>query len=506
MPNTVPPPTRQESDKKRNYASTVTVDDIFEPENHWYPKVVNAQLASQVSSFISMGNERIISRYCHLHPQVDSSRLREILSYEPKFFCWSGADLFNVTSMNGERKMILIETNSCPSGMKSMPTLQDNDEYGSYRVLIEKTFKPLVERSEKEGRIPADGRLAVVYDKNEMECTGYAHTIASVFEEDVLLVQYHHTDVEPCVRFNEDGIMEVQDEESKWHKVRAAFRYLTQKPWTRLPISSKTLILNPPIACLSGGRNKLIAAKAYEIFNSENSAYNLEIMVPKTIRDVELNLVPLYVKSFGGFAVIKNPYSNAGQGVWTITSEKELEDFMAQAEAEQQYDQFIVQSLIGNSKWSSSHHASGLQYFHVGSVPDKKREIFVADLRMMIHYNCERKGFAPLALYARRAKNPLADDPAGKNSWDMLGTNLSVKTGQNSWDTETKRLIIMDRREFNRLGLGLDDLIDGYIQTVMATVAIDKIARRLSSEPGKMDMELFASLNNDQSLIQEIML
>ena len=35
--------------------------------------------------------------------------------------------------------------------------------------------------------------------------------------------------------------------------------------------------------------------------------------------------VPLYVRSMGYFAVVKIPYSNAGQGVYTITSKAELE-------------------------------------------------------------------------------------------------------------------------------------------------------------------------------------
>lgn len=72
---------------------------------------MNAHIASQVHSFLSMGNERIVHRYCHLHPQVDADKLRSILSYEPMYFTWSGADLFNVTNIQGDRKMILIETN-----------------------------------------------------------------------------------------------------------------------------------------------------------------------------------------------------------------------------------------------------------------------------------------------------------------------------------------------------------------------------------------------------------
>ena len=39
--------------------------------------------------------------------------------------------------------------------------------------------------------------------------------------------------------------------------------------------------------------------------------------------------------------------------------------------------------------------------------------------------------------------------------------------GQNedgSWGTETDRLLLMDSRDFNRLGVGVDDLIEAYMQ------------------------------------------
>ncbi len=41
-----------------------------------------------------------------------------------------------------------------------------------------------------------------------------------------------------------------------WEVVRAAIRYVTQKPWNRIPPITRTLIYNPVLACLAGGRNK----------------------------------------------------------------------------------------------------------------------------------------------------------------------------------------------------------------------------------------------------------
>ena len=85
----------------------------------------------------------------------------------------------------------------------------------------------------------------------------------------------------------------------------------------------------------------------------------------------------------------------------------------------------------------------------------------------------------------------------------MLGTNLSVKDENGNWATETNRLLLMDRKDFNQLGLGLDDLIDAYIQTILSVVAIDNMAQRLMA-PGRFDLNLFAQLNPDQALLREI--
>jgi len=118
-----------------------------------------------------------------------------------------------------------------------------------------------------------------------------------------------------------------------------------------------------------------------------------------------------------------------------------------------------------------------------------------------------KTGIRPLCAYSRRAPKPLVDIlDENANSWEILGTNLSVKLGENEWASETNRLLIMDRRDYNKLGLGLDDLIEAYIQTVLSTIAIDKMAINLFNTKGKFRMKLFKSLNDDNTLLNEIML
>lgn len=476
----------------KSQAAQIIQPGHFEADKHWYPKALNATIHPMVNFFLNLDQERILRRYCHIHPKVSYDSLRTILNYQPQQFRWAGADLIHVTTEKGNRKMVVIETNSCPSGQKSMPLTDDFQEQGGYRLLMEKTFAPLLKRAKVKGG------LAVIYDKNPMEASGYAAAMADVMQEKVYYVAFPKDDPDPSVRFV-DAQMEVRDAAGNWQPIRAAFRYLTQRPWDRLPIYSKTKILNPSIACLAGGRNKMVAAKAYDIYNSEIADSGLNILTPETIWDVSKNEIPLWVRKLGGQAVIKVPYSNAGQGVYTIVSQKELDDFM---KLEFEYDQFIVQSLIGNYNWSSTSKLGKL--YHVGTLPNAKGQSFVADLRVMVQATAD--GIRPLCVYARRAALPLAQELIdGTDSWGMLGTNLSIKREDGGWDSDTNRLILMDRRDFNKLGVGLDDLIEAYIQTTLSMIAIDKMASTLLNSKGRMRTKLFESLNNDSQLLNQIL-
>ncbi len=464
----------------------------FEAKNHFYPRVLNAQIHPLVSYFLRMSNKRLVHRYCHLNPRVDPEYLTGVLSYVPKYFRWAGADLFYTTTAAGNRRLVVIETNSCPSGNKSMPVRTDDDEQAGYRTLIENAFLPLLTR-----RSTPEGELAVLFDKNYMEAWGYASAMADLTGESVHLTSFADDNPDPPARFR-TGTLEVRDASGSWRPIRAAFRYVTQKPWNRIPVKTKTRILNPVISCLAGGRNKLIAAKAYDLYNAELETSGLEIRMPQTIGDVAKEEVPLWVQRFGGHAVVKIPYSNAGQGVFTIVNQHELDRFM---QTEHGYDRFIIQSLVGNYTWSSRERAG--RFYHVGTMPDRHGHIYVADLRMMVYAGAD--GFRPLAVYARRSRSPLPQDlKSAESSWDVLGTNLSERQADGSWVAATDRLLLMDRRDFNTIGIGGDDLIEAYIQTVLSAVAIDRMAITLRTQRGGLRMSLFRSLDDDAALLQEI--
>jgi hypothetical protein len=114
-------------------------------------------------------------------------------------------------------------------------------------------------------------------------------------------------------------------------------------------------------------------------------------------------------------------------------------------------------------------------------------------------------GFRPLAIYARRSRKPLPSVlNEGQSSWDVLGTNLSERQSDGAWSASTDRLLLMDRRDFNMVGIGADDLIEAYIQTVLATIAIDKMTATLLTKKGGLRRGLFRSLDDDETLLEEI--
>lgn len=105
--------------------------------------------------------------------------------------------------------MIIIETNSCPSGQKSMPLLSETDEHnehGGYRVVIESAFREQLAKADM-----TLGGLAVICDKNMMEASGYAAVLSDVSKEKVWLAEWFEADQDPPVKFV-DRVLYVRDD------------------------------------------------------------------------------------------------------------------------------------------------------------------------------------------------------------------------------------------------------------------------------------------------------
>ena len=78
----------------------------FKTENHFYPRVINSQIHPTVRFFMGLSQERIVERYCHMHPKVDRNVLMEVVRFRSEHFHWAGCDLMHTVNNAGERKMV----------------------------------------------------------------------------------------------------------------------------------------------------------------------------------------------------------------------------------------------------------------------------------------------------------------------------------------------------------------------------------------------------------------
>ncbi|MGB1249077.1 MAG: hypothetical protein ACPG8W_00475 [Candidatus Promineifilaceae bacterium] len=97
--------------------------------------------------------------------------------------------------------------------------------------------------------------------------------------------------------------------------------------------------------------------------------------------------------------------------------------------------------------------------------------------------------------------------PPTRNNLPYLPYNIEIvlQAQTSIWNSDVGCLLMMDQRDFNKLGVGIDDLIDGYIQTLLSAVVIDRMACQLVSPKGTLRRCLFKSLNDDPTLPDEIM-
>jgi len=454
----------------------------FSAVEAFYPQVLSLQPHRDVERFFGLQRCEMIARYCQRHPLTDAVALDRLLGGHCRHLMWAGSDLLLVKGADDRRQMIVLETNSCPSGQKSMPLLASRDHRGGYLRLVRALFDP------------ADpGATAVVYDKNPMEAFGYARTLADHLKRPVLVSRFEVDDPGAAVRFRE-GVMQVRDEGGRWHEMDRAFRYVTQRPWARLPVRTQTAIVNPVVACLGGGRNKVVAHRAYERLNSTLHGTGLAIRTPLTFADVELERVGDLVAALGGRAVVKEPYSNAGQGIHIVTDRAELAAFESGPHS---YNRFVVQELVNDAPTPAG---SLPKHVQLGTRADHHGRRFAFDLRMMV---CSGPGgFEPVAAYARRARDPLV---GGSPSPRRFATNLSSRDASGAWTVDDSRLVSLGTAGFDLLGLSLDDLIDAYVQTVLSVWAIEQMSRSLLDGHGDFNRQAFLTENDDDALLGELL-
>uniref|UniRef100_A0A915L7M7 Uncharacterized protein n=1 Tax=Romanomermis culicivorax TaxID=13658 RepID=A0A915L7M7_ROMCU len=274
-----------------------------EPKNFFYPAVLDKTLHPTVLKVLNMTNAEFARRYCQIHKKANESTLLKLMNAKVSFYRWGGADLMRAKDSKGQEKMVIIEMNSCPSGNKSVPFKEWGFE-GFSRVMAN-AFVPLLAQK----NLPVGGSLAVFYDvaKQRKESLAYATMLAKMTGEIVYLADVGYgIELPTFLKWSPEGVCSLEIEPGTWKEMRAVFRYVTRRPWVKLPLLTKTVVLNPVIACLAGGRNKLLAAKAYEIFNDKyDKSDGLCIHFPLSITDVTKQSIPKYAEKMNYQLVVK---------------------------------------------------------------------------------------------------------------------------------------------------------------------------------------------------------
>jgi hypothetical protein len=293
----------------------------------------------------------------------------------------------------------------------------------------------------------------------------------------------------------------------RWVRIRGCVRHApSQRPWRGVPADTPTLLLHPLPACVAGGRasNRSIAVDAF----AEHSAHalaagtGLAVRTPHAVAHVAWRDVAAWVAHLGGCACIKAPQrrpSGSGQrSTYMVTCDADLAAFQA-AEcapgAHRGRQQYIVQALLGSE-----------QHKHVGTVPDggKCGDVYAWSLHMTIAADAHAGGFRAVALHGARARAPLTEDSSsdgggGGNAWRiMLDTTLD--------GDDDDRLMMADCRGFDAMGIGLDELVDAFVQACLAAVALDGMACRLAPGGVLSAPRLLSASNQDEELLSELLL
>jgi hypothetical protein len=458
---------------KDNYEIIVKIDPEtkINQEELFSINSPHQQPSKLLLDFLSLSVEDIAKLYCEKFENIKFDELIKILKYKPEYFFSSGPDLMKVTH-NNEEKFCLIEVNSVATGCSGFP-MKNNSEYNPYERMIRDSFAYLCEN------IPEEiGVIAILSDADYREITAYSLKLAEVFQETIYLV--HLEDIEKAKSYYRmDGeYLEILID-SKWTKIRAAVKYVQDQPWIKMPIFSKTFIWNNLLACLCGGRNKSMANLAYKDLE-EILPRGLKVEHPYTVSNLTKKEVLSLIKS-RGIGVVKGLYSNSGREIFFLMTDKDIKEF---EETEFEYDNFIYQDLIGHPNWFKNPLD---RFCHVY---DR-----VYDIRFVIAY-C-KEGFKTIAIHSRKARRPLnANFDEIDDFRSILLTNLAEKEGG-------PRMILYDEEGVKLLGMDKYDLAECYVQSVLATIAVDSFCKKMVKN-GKFDFTSYSKFNPDIKIKEQL--
>lgn len=457
------------------------------PEDLYAGKALKLTYAPEVKKFLSMSPQERIRLYRQRHPQARPEFLKQAIHYQPRYFRYGGADLFRAYNRHTQQsEMVLIEINSTPGGLSNTPALR-NPVYQKFAHFFSQTLKASPFCDKKQGV------LAVVSHGQRMDPLGIAQAIAQRLKEPVHLITHDKEKLPHQQPWRVDastGGLFVQSKEGVWHKARGAVALLgPSSAFATQPLTLETgVLIDPPLVHRAGGVEKTRANEAFRAFNmhalnKKDAPADALIRIPKTWQTA-FSDIPRVIQSLGGSAVVKLSDGNGGDGIWMIRTSDDLAKFQkAHQEAVeanpslQHTRQYVVQELLLPIAWANLTQTPAHRY-NRSTLPDRNTlQRHVYDTRMLVA-PLDGK-WEPLGVFGRKAPGaiPTPDKiqpttPLEK-LWDILGTNLSRKSST-GWFFREEGLMVFDKPTYDSTGLSLEDLVDGYFQSIFAMQAIDK--------------------------------
>ncbi len=482
---------------------TIVPQANIAPEDLYASRALKTTYAPEVQRFLKMSPQAMVACYRKRYPEVKQDFLEQAIRYQPRYFRYGGADLFRVYNRHTQKtEMVLIEINSVPGGLSNTPELK-NPVYQKFAHFFMETLGKTPFASKREGV------LAVLSHGQRMDPLGIAQAIARKAKEPVHLIT-HEKDKplhqQPWRVDASSGGLFIQTKDALWHKVRGAVSLLgPSSMFASQPLSvSQGVLIDPPMVHRAGGVEKARANEAYRAFNmealhSQKAGSNPLIRTPKTYQ-VSREEVHALVNEMGSSAVVKLPDGNGGDGIWMLRHERDMAKFLKETEesaTSTPSQKYIVQELILPMPWASLSKKPADRY-NRGTVPDRQNmKRYVYDMRMLV---APLNGvWRPLGLLGRQAPTPIptpdtiSDKTSPQTIWNVLGTNLSRKSPQ-GWFFREQGLMVFDKKGYTPTGLTLDDLVEGYFQSIFAMQAIDKQLQ------WSLHLAPLASLDKDKKL------
>jgi len=394
------------------------------------------RIAEPFRSLLDTPPAALAASYAARHPGVDRDETTALLCSEARRFYLAGVDLMTVGDARDSR-FVVIEINSAPGFAYCTPGRD------AWERAYRRTADLLLERLP---RAQWPDVALLTESKIPIETEGFSAVLRDSIGAEVPVLA--PADLRAVCRDAAGNRVRLT---VRGRPLRGGLRYLHLNPWELLPPNAEGVFVNGTDVDLAGGRDKIAAHHAFTLFNDRYARRGLAIHTPPT-RIVERDEP---APRSDRLVVRKVPHGNSGIGVDFVPSStpagyRHLEQQLLLPPGHEVDDYPPLRPLVAGG------------------------ERYVYDLRVVI--GGTRRGFVPLMMYARRARRPLRDlrslDPAVLD--DFLKVNIARVARHGSIVLEEERLTLPDAAGAASLGLSRDQLVDAVVQSILATIAVDR--------------------------------